>query len=172
MSKIFSAIIGIALMLGSLGCVRQLSFDEGNGVNATPTYSAVTITEQEARAVLDQTIELVAKEKNGDVLCATTASPIMCKKQFDSSGGAAGIPTDPPTIVELYSTQNVMKGNTGTPGGYTFVLKGIDGLGKEYQTDFFVFGTDTSDRLKPFSAVYWSGAGFGDETSEDAITTK
>ena len=53
-----------------------------------------------------------------------------------------------------------------------FVLKGIDGLGKEYQTDFFVFGTDTSDRLKPFSAVYWSGAGFGDETSEDAITTK
>jgi len=66
-----------------------------------------------------------------------------------------------------------LKGGGWVVGGRVLVLKGVDGFGKSYQTEFFVFRSKDSglDGLAVTSVIYWSGYGIAQPDEDGSATT-
>jgi hypothetical protein len=157
-----------------LACILMLlaaTLLAGCGVPGTQRNPS-TITIEDAAQVLEQ-VQGAAATGDMNALCATSDAPERCETDWAMSGGADAVPSEPPTIVtsRVLPTRQLPDGDWEI-GGRMLVLKGIDGLGRPYCTDFLVFAP-SGQRLTPFQPVYWSGMGIaqrgpsGEETSNN-----
>jgi hypothetical protein len=95
-------------------------------------------------------------------LCDLCSSEGICRHQWERAGGEWAVPEEPPEIVDTYLLPTVqLKDGHKSVGGRVLVLEGVDGLGKPYRTEFFVFRSRDSglDGLAVTNGVYWSGYG-------------
>ena len=130
-----------------------------------------TVDEESANEVLSQA-KVFAVAHDIESLCGMGGSEIMCQRFWQDAGGWEAMPTEDPTIVESYVIESVpLSGGQQRTGGLVLVLEGLDGLGRPYQTDFFIFDAG-SHGLAPYNPVYWSGMSLGkldlDELEETA----
>lgn len=123
------------------GCTQSNTSNQQTNIPNQPE-----ITLEEATHVLNQTVQY-ATNHNLSGLCGMGHSVLMCQQLFENAGGWDTVPTQYPEIIDSYTlpTKNCGKG-TYITGGRILVLKGINGLGKPYQTDFFVFNNSQKFR--------------------------
>jgi hypothetical protein len=103
-----------------------------------------------------------AQVRDLDKLCDLCSSEGICRHQWEWAGGEQAVPAEPPEIVDTYLLPTVHLENGGKAvGGRVLVLEGVDGLGKPYRTEFFVFRSRDSglNGLAVTNGVYWSGYG-------------
>jgi hypothetical protein len=112
------------------------------------------VTEAEARRYLAR---LVAAAQDHDLerLCHLNGAYLNCHKTLEYIGGPDTVPHDPPTVV---GTRYHPKDPGGT-AGRVLVVEGVDGRGRHYRTEVFVF-RENRFHFKATNGVYWSGARF------------
>jgi len=121
------------------------------------------VSVEEATSLLNQAVAY-AQARDIDKLCDLCSSNGICRHQWEDAGGGQAVPAEPPEIVDTYLLPTVhLKNGAKAVGGQVLVLEGVDGLGKSYRTEFFVFWTGGDWGLKKELAVtngvYWSGFG-------------
>lgn len=123
------------------------------------------VTEAEARAYLDR-IVAAAQSRDFEAMCRLNGAVMNCEAQLRLAGMDA-LPTEPPRVT---GTRYHRKEPGGT-AGRVLVVEGIDGRGKSYRTEVFVFRENRYD-FKAINAVYWSNFRFieDDTVSPDAPT--
>lgn len=130
------------------------------------------VSVEEATSVLNQAVAY-AQARDLDRLCDLCSSNGICRHQWEYAGGGQAVPGEPPQIVDTYLLPTVHLKNGGwAPGGRVLVLEGVDGLGKSYRTEFFVFRSRYSglDGLAAINGVYWSGASTGQCDEDGSVT--
>ena len=138
------------------------------------SYENEEVSIEEATSLLYQAVAY-AQVRDLDKLCDLAGSELMCQHQWEWVGGGQAVPEEPPEIVDTYLLHTVhLKRGGRAPGGRVLVLEGVDGLGKPYRTEFFVFWTTDDWGLKKelavINGVYWSGYGIG-QCDEDGLVT-
>jgi hypothetical protein len=134
------------------------------------------VSVEEATSLLYQAVAY-AQVRDLDKLCDLASSELMCQHQWEWMGGGQAVPEEPPEIVDTYLLPTVyLKSGGRAPGGRVLVLEGVDGLGKSYQTEFFVFWTTDDWGLKKelavINGVYWSGSGIAQCDEDGSVTTR
>ena len=129
-----------------------------------------SITIDEATEVLQQA-QAAAATGDMNTLCAIGDAPARCETDWTMRGGADAVPSEAPTIVtsRVLPTRQLPDGDWEI-GGRVLVLKGTDGLGRPYCTDFLVFAP-SGQRLAAFQPVYWSGMGIAQHGADGAATS-
>jgi len=113
------------------------------------------ISVEEATALLNQSIQY-ASDHNLDGLCGMGGAVAMCQHLFENAGGWDAVPDEAPEIIDSYMLPQKDLGNgTYEVGGRILVVKGVDGLGNPYQTDFFVFMNSETGELAALYPIYW-----------------
>ena len=133
------------------------------------------VSVEEATSLLNQAVAYT-QARDLDKLCDLAGSKLMCQHQWEDAGGGWAVPAEPPEIVDTYLLPTVhLKRGGRAPGGRVLVLEGVDGLGKPYRTEFFVFWTIDDWGLKKELAVtnviYWSGYGIAQPDEDGSVTT-
>lgn len=114
------------------------------------------VTEAEARAYLDK-IVAAAEARDFDRMCRLNGAVSNCETQLQLAGRDT-VPAEPPRVTG--SRYHPKK--PGGTAGRVLILEGIDGRGKPYRTEVFVF-RENRYNFKAINAVYWSNFGFGDD---------
>jgi hypothetical protein len=130
------------------------------------------VSVEEATSLLYHAVAY-AQVRDLDKLCDLCSSNGICRHQWEDAGGGQAVPAEPPQIVDTYLLPTVHLKNGGwAPGGRVLVLEGIDGLGKPYRTEFFVFRSKDSglEGLAVINGVYWSGYGIGQCDENGSVT--
>lgn len=119
------------------------------------------VTEAEARRYLGRIVE-AAEARDLDRVCRLNGAQANCRETLRYIGGPDTVPTEPPRVVgtRYYAERD------GDTAGRVLVVEGIDGRGKSYRTEVFVF-RENRFNFKATNAVYWSGAKF----IEDGVVT-
>ncbi|MDP9352874.1 MAG: hypothetical protein M3P51_15240 [Chloroflexota bacterium] len=140
---------GIAVTVALLAGLRFGVFADNLGTARGP------ITVETATSVLRRA-EAHAQARDFEALCNMGDAVSMCQHWLRDVRGAASVPVQPPEIVRTYLIPSSTTQNGTSTGGRVLVLKGIDGLGRAYTTEFLVFdaGSHGPAALHP---VYWSG---------------
>lgn len=116
------------------------------------------ISVEQATDLLNHAVEY-ATLRDLDKLCSLSSSSLMCRKQWKDAGEWAGVPAEPPQIVDTYLIPTKKLGNGMTQqGGRLLVVCGIDGRAKPYRTEMLVFSGGWLHGLSAMNVVYWSGA--------------
>jgi hypothetical protein len=134
------------------------------------------VSVEESMSVLNQAVTY-AQARDIDRLYDLSASKLMCQHQWEWAGGGQAVPAGPPEIVDTYLLPTVhLKSGGKSPGGRVLVVEGVDGLGKPYRTEFFVFrsGEDwgLDQKLAVINVIYWSGARTGQVNEDGTVTTR
>lgn len=111
------------------------------------------VTETEARAYLNR-IVAAAQARDFTTMCRLNGAVSNCETQLRLAGKDA-VPTDPPRVT---GSRYHPKGRGGT-AGHVLVVEGIDGHGRPYRTEVFVF-RENRYNFKAINAVYWSNFRF------------
>jgi hypothetical protein len=125
-----------------------------------------TITEAEARAVLQQA---EAYARSGDIhsLCAMyELASLRCERQIKELGGLGSVPQVSPIITK----QHIIPNQDNFVGGRLLVVEGHDNAGKPYRTDVLIFDGG-GGKLVPLEPVYWSGMGFAMPHPDGTLST-
>ncbi len=131
------------------------------------------VSVNEATGLLNQAVAY-AQERDLDKLYRLASSKGICRSQWELAGGGQAIPDDPPEIVDTYLLSTVHLKNGGRAvGGRVLVLQGVDGLGKPYRTEFFVFRSRDSglNGLAVTNVIYWSGYSIAQPNEDGSMTT-
>lgn len=133
------------------------------------------VSVEEATSLLNRAVAY-AQVRDLDKLCDLAHSKLMCQHQWEDAGGGQAVPAEAPEIVDTYLLPTVhLKRGGRASGGRVLVLEGVDGLGKSYRTEFFVFWTTDDWGLKKelavINEVYWSGYGIGQYDEDGSCTT-
>lgn len=148
----------------------------GAGATFVSNGNNEEVSVEEATSLLNQAVAC-AQARDFDKLCDLGGSKGICRSQLELAGGEQAVPAEPPEIVDTYLLPTVhLKWGGEIVGGRVLVVEGVDGLGKPYRTEFFVFWTGGDWGLKKELAVtnvvYWSGFGIVQHHNEDgSITT-
>jgi hypothetical protein len=128
----------------------------------------------EATGLLNQAVAY-AQEGDLDKLYELAGSEGICRSQWELAGGEQAVPYEPPEIVDTYLLSTVHLKNGGRAvGGRVLLLGGVDGLGKPYRTEFFVFRSRDSglNGLAVTNVIYWSGYGIAQPNEDGSVTTR
>lgn len=131
------------------------------------------VSVEEATSLLNQAVAY-AQARDLDRLCDLSGSKIICRHYWEWTGGEQAVPEAPPEIVDTYLLPTVhLKWGGRVVGGRVLVAKGVDGLGKPYRTEFFVFRSRDSglEGLGVTNVVYWSGCGIGQYDEDGSCIT-
>jgi len=133
------------------------------------------VSAKDAMGILNQAVSY-AEARDLDKLCDLGGSRLMCQHQWEWAGAGLAVPSGLPQIVDTYLLPTVhLKNGTWSPGGRVLAVEGVDGLGRPYRTDFFVFrsGGDwgLDRKLAVINVVYWSGARTGQVNEDGTVTT-
>lgn len=155
MTNIYHKWFILSILLPAI-CAFTLSCNQANTSNQqTNIPNQLEITLEEAALVLDQAVQYTDNH-NLDGLCSMGGAIAMCQHLFENAGGWDAIPTQHPEIIDSYILPVKDCGNgTYITGGRILVVKGVDGLSRDYQTDFFVFYNSETDLLSAQYPVYW-----------------
>jgi hypothetical protein len=128
---------------------------------------------EDATSLLNQAVAY-AQERDFDKLYEIAGSKGICRSQWQLAGGEQAVPDGPPEIVDTYllSTVHLKNGNDAV-GGRVLVVEGVDGLGRPYRTEFFVFRSRDSglDGLAVTNVIYWSNYGIAQPNEDGTMTT-
>jgi len=136
------------------------------------SYNDQEVNVEEAIGILNQAIAC-ARSGDLDKLCDLGGSRGICRHQWVSAGGEQAVPVEPPEITDTYLLPAVQLQSGGRAvGGRVLVLEGVDGLGRTYRTEFYVFRSRHSGLggLAVTNVVYWCGYGI-DQCDEDGRST-
>jgi len=124
----------------------------GGGSSSGP---ARPVSQVEARSILgEMTRYATANDLNG--LCGKTVSPEACQARWSAAGEWASIPSQEPEVVETFVPPAARLASLdATQDARVLVIKGIDGQGREYRTEFLVFRAKTGETLIE-NPVYWA----------------
>jgi len=128
---------------------------------------------EEATRLLNQAIAY-AQARDLDKLYELAGSKGICRSQWELAGGEQAVPDESPEIVETYLLPTVhLKNGDRAVGGRVLVVEGVDGLGKLYRTEFFVFRSGDSGLggLAVTNVIYWSGYGILQPNEDGTMTT-
>lgn len=118
------------------------------------------VREADARRYLERMVA-AAQDRDFEALCNLNGSVGNCRRMLDTGCDPSSappaisckdtVPEQPPTVVATRSS----------PGddyaGRILVVRGVDGVGKPYETEVLVF-RENRRSVKAINAVYWSGA--------------
>lgn len=161
--KVRWIVIAVVVIIGV--CVSTTVFG-GNGNDEE-------VSVEEATSLLNQAVAY-AQGRDLDKLCELAGSKGLCQSQWELAGGGQAVPAEPPEIVDTYLLPTVrLKWGGRIVGGRVLVVEGLDGLGKPYQTEFFVFRSRDSglNGLAVTNVVYWSGYGISQCNEDGSWTT-
>lgn len=161
--KVLWIIIAVVIIVCSSAAIAVFA---GNGNDEE-------VSVEEATSLLNQAAAY-AQARDLDRLCDLCSSRGICQHQWEGAGGGQAVPAEAPEIVDTYLLPTVyFKGGGWAPGGRVLVVKGVDGLGRPYQTDFFIFRSRHSglNGLAVINGVYWSGYGIGQYNEDGSVTT-
>jgi hypothetical protein len=131
------------------------------------------VSVEEATGLLNQAVAY-AQARDLDKLCNLCSSNGICRHQWEDAGGGQAVPAEPPKVVDTYLLPTVnLKWGGRVVGGRVLVVEGVDGLGKPYRTEFFVFRSRDSglEGLAVTNVVYWSGFGIAQCDGDGSWTT-
>lgn len=129
------------------------------------------ISVEQATDFLNRAVEY-ATSHDLNKLCGLSSSSLMCQTQWKDAGEWAGVPEEPPVIVDTYLIPTKkFKNGMRQQGGRLLILCGIDGMGKPYRTEMLVFSGGQRHGLKATNVIYWSGASIGRFNDDGYITT-
>jgi hypothetical protein len=132
------------------------------------------VSVEEATGLLNQAVAY-AQARDLDKLYDIAGSEGICRSQWELAGGGQAVPAEPPEIVDTYLLPTVhLKWGGRIVGGRVLVVEGIDGLGKPYRTEFFVFWSGGNWGLKELAVtnvIYWSGYGIAQVNEDGSMTT-
>lgn len=133
------------------------------------------VSAEEATSLLNQAVAY-AQARDLDRLCDLSGSELMCQHYWGWVGGGQAVPEEPPEIVDTYLMPTVhLKMGGKSPGGRVLVVEGVDGLGKPYRTEFFVFWTGGGWGLKKelavINVVYWSDCSIAQPNEDGSCIT-
>ena len=150
-------VLWIIMAVGIICLAGAIAIFVSNGDNEE-------VSVEEATSLLNQAVAH-AQARDLDKLCNLCSSHGICWHQWEDAGGGQAVPAEPPRIVDTYLLPTMHLKNGGwAPGGRVLVLEGVDGLGRLYRTEFFVFWTGGDwgvKELAVINGVYWSGYGIG-----------
>jgi hypothetical protein len=107
------------------------------------------VTEAEGRAYLNK-IVAAARARDFEAMCRLNGAVANCRRQL-TQAGADAVPPEPPRVV---GTRYVPE-RDGSVAGRVLVVEGVDGRGRTYRTEVFVF-RENRYHFKAINAVYWS----------------
>ena len=123
----FLALVASAALAAVIFAAARFTTSEaGSGDGDIPT-------EAEAQAYLAETHDRAKQAADASAFCEASEAPLTCVNQYRESGGRSAVPSEPPQVVESWTT------------GKTRVLTvcGVDGVGHTYRADFPVrYGTE------------------------------
>jgi hypothetical protein len=121
----------------------------------------------EEKVALEVLRDVVNTTRSGDVdqICGMGGSRLLCLRLLEGAGGLLSVPRKTPQIVRSFALHS--QGNS--VAGRVLVVKGTDGLGRSFLTDFLVF-MQGSDAV-PQSPIYWSGYGIQRRESDGSYQT-
>jgi hypothetical protein len=162
--KVRWIVIAVVIIICSFAAISVFA---GNGNDEE-------VSVEEATSLLYHAVAY-AQVRDLDKLYELAGSKGICRSQWELAGGEQAVPDEPPEIVDTYLLPTVhLKRGGWSLGGRVLVVKGVDGLGRPYQTDFFVFWTGGDWGLKKelavVNGVYWSGCDIW-QPNEDGSAT-
>ena len=131
------------------------------------------VSVEEGTDLLNQAVAY-AQARDLDRLCDVSGSKGICRHQWELAGGEQAVPAEPPEVVDTYLLPTVhLKWGGRVVGGRVLVVEGVDGMGKPYRTEFFVFRSRDSglEGLAVTNVVYWSGFGIAQCDEDGSWTT-
>jgi hypothetical protein len=131
------------------------------------------VSVEEATSLLNRAVAY-AQARDLDKFYGIAGSQGICRSQWELAGGQEAVPDEPPEIVDTYLLPTVHLKNGGKAvGGRVLVLEGVDGLGRPYRTEFFVFRSRESglDGLAVTNVIYWSNYGIAQPNEDGTMTT-
>ncbi|MDA1188439.1 MAG: hypothetical protein O2854_01985 [Chloroflexi bacterium] len=119
--------------------------------------SSDPISQIEARSILQQ-MTTYANQNDLVSLCGQSSSQIGCESAWRVAGEWTAVPSLAPVIKESFVPPlTSIQGSNATKNARVLVLTGVDGLGKDYETEFLVFRNNNGDTVIE-NAIYWAGA--------------
>jgi hypothetical protein len=161
--KVLWIVLGVVIIICSSAAIVAFA----SNVNNEP------VSVEEAVSLLNRAVAY-AQARDLDKFYNIAGSEGICRSQWELAGGQQAVPDEPPEIVDTYLLPRVpLKGGGWVVGGRVLVLEGVDGLGKPYRTDFFVFRSRESglDGLAVTNVIYWSGYGIAQPNEDGWMTT-
>ena len=155
--KVLWVIVGIVIAVVIIGiiCLPWITTTFAGNENDEE------VSVEEAKSLLYHAVAY-AQVQDLDKLCDLCSSEGICRHQWEWAGGECAVPEEPPEIVDTYLLPTVHLKNGGKAvGGRVLVVEGVDGQGKPYRTEFFVFRSRDSglEGLAATNGIYWSGYG-------------
>jgi hypothetical protein len=129
------------------------------GVSCSHTENGAEVSVADATAMLDKVVACAQAHDLKGLGKLADDLPIT-QTNWDSAGGWATLPAEPPTIVgsRLLPTTPWGDGYIAL-GGRVLTLEGIDGTGKPYHSEVLVFYED--GKLKMINTIYWDNTTIG-----------
>jgi hypothetical protein len=161
--KVLRIIIAVVVIICSFAAISVFASNENDE----------EVSVEEATSLLNQAVACT-QARDLAKLCELAGSKGICRSQWELAGGEQTIPDEPPEIVDTYLLTTVhLKNGDKAVGGRVLVLEGVDGLGKPYRTEFFVFRSGDSglERLAVTNVIYWSGYGILQPNEDGSMTT-
>ncbi len=137
----------------------------GIACSSDSTRDPASITLNEATTIVDQAFDSSQRESLVS-LCVLGGSELSCQSMWRNLGEWNAVPERYPEIIgtRVLEDQKLDSGNVSR-GGFVLELSGMDGLGREYRTDFLIFD-EGEGNLVALNPVYWSGVSVGHAPSD------
>ena len=132
------------------------------------------VSEAQARRYLDRMVA-AAQARDFESLCRLNGAVLNCERMLDTGCDPSTAPpavsckeTVPPEPPQVVTTRS-------SPGdgyaGRILVVRGVDGVGKPYETEVLVF-RENRRSLKAINSVYWSGATIVEDEDDTSAPTR
>lgn len=161
--QVLRIIIAVVIIICSFAAISVFASSENNE----------EVSVEEATSLLNQAVAY-AQARDLAKLCELASSKGICRHQWEDADGEQAVPDEPPQIVDTYLLPTVhLKNGDKAVGGRVLVLEGVDGLGKPYRTEFFVFRSGDSglEGLAVTNVIYWCGYGIRQPNEDGTMTT-
>ena len=109
---------------------------------------------EDAEALLEEIVQ-AGLAREWERLCANASG--TCESELRGNEDRA--PTEAPRVVATEVITGSSAGGVSSASGVLFVLCGVDGQGRPYESEVLVF--DEGSRLLATAAVYWTGMRVG-----------
>ena len=131
------------------------------------------VSEADARRYLDRMVA-AAHARDFEALCRLNGAVLNCKRTLDT----ACDPSTAPPVISCKDTvpdkpPSVVATRASPGDGYAgriLVVRGVDGAGKQYETEVLVF-RENRRTFKAINSVYWSSASIIEDEQDTPLRT-
>lgn len=152
---IAAAVVAVGICGGAWAGISQIRSNPSPDSIDTPiVYEEKVVSEDEARAYLDELVAAVQSGKGAEVCEAGYMSRVMC----DDARTIDLAPTQqpPPTVLSSRTAYDSLCGQDGI----LLKIEGTDADGQEYLREFHVTRDDTTNEVAARFTAYWVSGSF------------